>query len=95
MPTYEYDCWGCGRRFERRQSITEEPLRSCPECGGEVHRLVSGGAGFIVRGEGRSGGGGCSGRAGQDLLRSERALRRSRMRRGEVSAVPATIDGSS
>ena len=60
MPTYEYDCWGCGRRFERRQSITEEPLRSCPECGGEVHRLVSGGAGFIVRGEGRSGGGGCS-----------------------------------
>ncbi|MBI5017903.1 MAG: zinc ribbon domain-containing protein [Deltaproteobacteria bacterium] len=62
MPTYDYECQACSRRFERRQPITEAPLRECPECRGEVHRLVSGGTGFIVKGGGRGGprGGGCS-----------------------------------
>jgi putative FmdB family regulatory protein len=50
MPTYEYECRHCGRQFERRQAITEVPLATCPECGGEVHRLLSGGAGILVRG---------------------------------------------
>ncbi|MEJ2745332.1 MAG: zinc ribbon domain-containing protein [bacterium] len=61
MPTYEYECKACSVRFEQRQAITEAPLSKCPECGGEVHRLVSGGAGFILKGgahgaEGQSGG---------------------------------------
>ncbi|PIU45071.1 MAG: zinc ribbon domain-containing protein [Ignavibacteriales bacterium CG07_land_8_20_14_0_80_59_12] len=54
MPTYEYECRECGLRFERRQSMTEEPLAECPECRGQVHRLVSGGAGFILEGGGHS-----------------------------------------
>jgi putative FmdB family regulatory protein len=49
MPTYEYECEGCGRRFERRQSIAEAPLHACPDCGGPVRRLLSGGAGILVR----------------------------------------------
>jgi putative FmdB family regulatory protein len=50
MPTYGYECRACGLRFERRQAISEAPLAACPECRGEVRRLLSGGAGFIVRG---------------------------------------------
>lgn len=54
MVTYEYECKACGQRFERRQSITEEPLTECPECRGEVCQLISGGAGFILKGAGRN-----------------------------------------
>jgi putative FmdB family regulatory protein len=52
MPTYEYECKACGQKFERRQSMREAPLQECPECHGEVRRLVSGGAGFIIKGSG-------------------------------------------
>ena len=55
MPTYEYECRACGRKFELRQAMSDPPLKVCPECGGEVRRLVSGGAGFIIKGVGRGG----------------------------------------
>ena len=54
MLTYEYECEVCGLRFERRQSIAEDPLTECPDCRGNFHRLVSGGAGFILGGAGQS-----------------------------------------
>jgi len=52
MPTYEYECKRCGVRFERFQSISEEPIKVCPECGGEVRRLISAGGGVIFKGSG-------------------------------------------
>lgn len=52
MPTYEYECNACRHRFERFQSITAEPVKECPECGGEVRRLIGAGAGLIFRGSG-------------------------------------------
>lgn len=52
MPTYEYKCEACGLRFERLQPITEASLQHCPECNGEVQRLVNGGAGFFSKGSG-------------------------------------------
>ena len=52
MPTYEYKCLDCEVGFDRFQSITEDPIRECPECGGKVKRLISGGAGFIFKGTG-------------------------------------------
>ena len=52
MPTYEYECEACSHRFERFQSITADPLDTCPECGEHVHRLISSGAGFIFKGSG-------------------------------------------
>ena len=53
MPTYEYVCDSCNHEFERFQSITESPLRKCPDCGRlEVRRLISGGAGFLFKGSG-------------------------------------------
>jgi putative FmdB family regulatory protein len=54
MPTYEYECTACNVRFEQEQSMADAPLKRCPWCGGEVRRLVSGGTGFIFRGEGKS-----------------------------------------
>jgi len=53
MPTYEYECKKCGRKFERQQAITEAPLKECPDCRGEVRRLISGGTGFIFKGAGQ------------------------------------------
>lgn len=40
MPLYEYQCEACGVRFERKQSFSDNPLSECPECGGNVHRLI-------------------------------------------------------
>jgi putative FmdB family regulatory protein len=54
MPTYEYECEKCRTVFEEFQSITSEPLKICRKegCGGAVHRLFSGGAGFLFKGSG-------------------------------------------
>lgn len=52
MPTYEYECTKCGYRFERFQSITEEPVKRCPKCRCKVRRLLSGGAGILFKGSG-------------------------------------------
>lgn len=51
MPTYEYRC-PKGHEFERFQSMSEKPVAECPECGEASERLLSGGAGFIFKGEG-------------------------------------------
>ncbi len=51
MPLYEYQCETCGVRFERRQHINDEPIKVCPECGGEVHRLIQP-VGIIFKGSG-------------------------------------------
>lgn len=50
MPAYEYLCEACGGRFELRQKMSEPEVRECPQCGGAVKRLISGGAGAIVKG---------------------------------------------
>lgn len=64
MPTYEYQCLSCGKRHEVQQAISDESLTQCPECGGQVKRLITGGGGFIMKGGGAAGGkrssGGCS-----------------------------------
>lgn len=52
MPTYEYQCRKCGHKFEKFQSITAAPVKTCPKCRGRVARLVSGGAGIIFKGTG-------------------------------------------
>ncbi len=32
MPVYTYRCESCGVQFERHQSFTDAPLKTCPEC---------------------------------------------------------------
>ncbi len=51
MPTYEYECQDCGIHFERRQRITEEPLKTCPECKGPVKRVLYP-VGIVFKGSG-------------------------------------------
>jgi len=51
MPLYEYQCEDCGVRFERRQHMDDEPMTVCPECGGQVHRLIQP-VGIIFKGSG-------------------------------------------
>ncbi|MBL7063383.1 MAG: hypothetical protein ISS49_04140 [Anaerolineae bacterium] len=51
MPLYEYQCEDCGVRFERRQHMNDDPVQVCPECGGNVHRLVQP-VGIIFKGSG-------------------------------------------
>ncbi len=52
MPTYEYVCKECGHHFDAFQSISAEPLKTCPECGGPIERKIFGGAGLIFKGSG-------------------------------------------
>jgi putative FmdB family regulatory protein len=40
MPTYGYHCGRCGHEFEVRQSMSDAPLKDCPECGGELRKLL-------------------------------------------------------
>ena len=48
MPIYEYiaddptfDCEQCRWSFEVLQGTKEEPLSTCPSCGGSVHKRIS------------------------------------------------------
>ena len=53
MPTYEYACSKCGHRFEKFQSMRDEPLRKCPKCHrAALKRLIGSGAGLIFKGSG-------------------------------------------
>jgi putative FmdB family regulatory protein len=52
MPAYDYECKQCGRRFELRQKMSDPPVETCPQCGGTVERLISGGVGLIFKGSG-------------------------------------------
>ncbi|MGH9589830.1 MAG: FmdB family zinc ribbon protein [Terracidiphilus sp.] len=52
MPAYEYQCQTCAGRFERRQKMSDPEVEFCPQCGGPVKRLISGGAGVISKGDG-------------------------------------------
>jgi putative FmdB family regulatory protein len=51
MPIYAYECNECGVRFERKQHFSDDPITICPECEGEVHRLISS-PGIIFKGSG-------------------------------------------
>ena len=51
MPIYEYKCKKCGSHFEKRQSVSEEPLRECEHCEGELEKQWSL-SGFAFKGEG-------------------------------------------
>ena len=40
MPTYVYQCKSCEHQFETIQKMTDEPVKICPECEGEVSRIL-------------------------------------------------------
>jgi len=63
MPTYLYECEKCGKIFEIIQSMKDEALTELEHsvtykdgkghpCEGKVHRIITGGCGFILKGTG-------------------------------------------
>ena len=53
MPTYEYECKECKYEFEIFQSMKDDSLKKCPECGeNKLVRLIGTGAGIIFKGSG-------------------------------------------
>jgi len=50
MPTYEYECLKCGHKFEKFQNMTDEPVKRCSKCKGNVRRLIGAGTGIISKG---------------------------------------------
>ncbi|MDZ4713375.1 MAG: zinc ribbon domain-containing protein [bacterium] len=53
MPTYEYKCDDCGHQFDALQSMKDEKLTKCPNCGKEtLRRLIGTGGGLIFKGSG-------------------------------------------
>jgi len=51
MPTYGYRCGSCGHEFEILQRITDQPLVTCPKCGGKLSKMLYP-AGIIFKGSG-------------------------------------------
>jgi putative FmdB family regulatory protein len=51
MPTYLYACKTCEHNFEAQQSIHDEALKVCPECGGELKKIF-GQVGVAFKGSG-------------------------------------------
>lgn len=54
MPTYDYRCDACSHQFEQFHAMSAKGPSKCPECGGKLQRLIGGGAGVHVKGDGPS-----------------------------------------
>lgn len=53
MPTYDYECDGCGHAFEMYQGINDSKKKKCPECGKlKLRRLLGTGAAVVFKGSG-------------------------------------------
>lgn len=52
MPVYTYRCESCGVQFERYQSFTDAPLKTCPECRKKTLKKVITPTKIIFKGSG-------------------------------------------
>jgi putative FmdB family regulatory protein len=52
MPTYDYKCSNCNHTFEYFQPMSAAPLTECPECKGNLKRIIGTGSGPIFKGSG-------------------------------------------
>ena len=52
MPTYDYRCTKCGKRFELFHGIKDDGVKRCPKCKGKSQRVPGGGAGLLFKGSG-------------------------------------------
>ena len=51
MPTYEYACTSCGEHIDVVQSFRDDPLTTCPACGGPLRKVFSS-IGVVFKGSG-------------------------------------------
>lgn len=52
MPTYDYRCDSCEHRFELVQSIKDDAITECPNCGEQAVKKVFGVPGIAFKGSG-------------------------------------------
>ena len=53
MPTYDYECDGCGYRFEIFEPVNAKRTKPCPKCRvRRARRQIGIGAGFLFKGSG-------------------------------------------
>jgi putative FmdB family regulatory protein len=70
VPLYEYECKQCGHRFEKIMKFSDDPVKVCPKCGGEVEQMVSApavqfkGSGWYVTDYAKKSGGGTPAKPG-------------------------------
>jgi len=63
MPTYEYQCEECSKRFDLRRGFDDRSEARCPRCGAGARRLFSAvpvifnGSGFYVTDNRKNGSG--------------------------------------
>jgi putative FmdB family regulatory protein len=51
VPIYGYRCSSCGHEFEIQQRMSDEPLKLCPKCQGELTKILYP-SGVIFKGSG-------------------------------------------
>lgn len=52
MPIYEYRCEQCNHELEMLQKISDDPAKTCPECGKDSLRKLVSAAAFKLKGTG-------------------------------------------
>ena len=105
MPTYDYECKACGHSFDVFQSMSDEPLSLCPECGKkQLRRLIGGGVGIIFKGSGfyvtdsKSKSSSATATAGQETASKETASKESSTKEPaakSTDSAPAASTGES
>ena len=99
MPIYEYQCQTCGKRSELLQRMDDPPMAACPECGGEVKKLISSpavqfkGSGWYVTDYGGKKGGGSGGtksEGGSESKSAEKSSSSSESSSSESKAAKAS-----
>jgi len=51
VPTYQYACTKCGNELEAVQKFTDDPLKECPTCSGDLRKVFSA-VGVVFKGSG-------------------------------------------
>jgi putative FmdB family regulatory protein len=51
MPIYEYRCQSCDKEHEVIQKFSDDPLVTCPDCGGDLNKVISN-TSFVLKGSG-------------------------------------------
>jgi len=53
MPTYNYICLVCDKKFFIFQNMNDKPISNCEYCkDGKVEKVITGGSGLIFKGSG-------------------------------------------
>ncbi len=50
MPTYEYECPSCGKRFELFLPMSADAEQPCPSCGSVSRRVIGPGGAVLMHG---------------------------------------------